>query len=138
MKIALFIFLILVYPFISFAQTTAQPASSDSVARGEYIVHHVAMCIECHTPRNQNGELLTDHYLEGAAIPVNPPSYPSVKWAVKAPAIAGLIGYTKEEGVRLLMEGITRDGRTPTPPMPPFRLTRSDAEAVVDYLKSLK
>jgi mono/diheme cytochrome c family protein len=36
-----------------------------------------------------------------------------------------------------LMEGITPDGRTPKAPMPKFRLSRSDAEAVVSYLKSL-
>jgi hypothetical protein len=50
----------------------------------------------------------------------------------------GLVGYTKQQGIRLLTEGITSDGRIPNPPMPRFRLTRSDAEAVVDYLKSLK
>lgn len=71
-------------------------------------------------------------------MPLDPPPYPNIKWAVKVPAIAGLIGYTKEEGVRLLTEGITRDGRTPSPPMPPFRLTRADAEAVVNYLKSIE
>ena len=82
--------------------------------------------------------MLTNQYLEGAPIPVNPPTYPNMKWAVKAPAIAGLIGYTKQQGIRLLTEGITSDGRIPSPPMPPFRLTPSDAEAVVDYLKSLQ
>jgi hypothetical protein len=82
--------------------------------------------------------MLTDRYLEGAPIPVNRPPYPNMKWAVKAPGIAGLIGYTKQQGIRLLTEGITSDGRIPNPPMPPFRLTRSDAEAVVDYLKSLQ
>jgi mono/diheme cytochrome c family protein len=142
MRIALFIAASLFPAFISFAQTPPRPTSSDSTAdstaRGKYIVDHVAMCVECHTPRNQNGELLTDDYLEGAAMPLDPPPYPNIKWAVKAPAIAGLIGYTKEEGVRLLTEGITRDGRTPSPPMPPFRLTRADAEAVVSYLKSIE
>ncbi|HZD39929.1 MAG TPA: c-type cytochrome [Terriglobales bacterium] len=110
--------------------------SSDS-DRGKYIVEHVAMCIQCHTPRDKNGELILSKYLGGAPIPVNPPFFPNQKWALKAPAIAGLPGYTREQGIRLLMEGITRDGRTPTPPMPPFRFTRADAEAVVSYLMSL-
>jgi len=57
---------------------------------------------------------------------------------LKAPAIAGLPGYTKEESIRLLMDGLTRDGRRPDPPMPQFRLNRADAEAVVAYLKSLR
>jgi mono/diheme cytochrome c family protein len=111
--------------------------SSDSISRGRYIVDHVAMCGECHTPRNDKGEILSGQYLKGAPIPVNPPPYPNMKWAIKAPAIVGLTGYTNEQGIRLLTEGIAADGRIPDPPMPRFRLTRSDAEAVVRYLKSL-
>lgn len=95
------------------------------------------MCVQCHTPRAQNGQLLLSRYLLGAAVPVVPPANFQVAWAYKAPAIAGLPCYTREDGVRLLMEGITPDHRTPKAPMPKFRLTRADAEAVVDYLKSL-
>src|SRR5689334_1009729 len=29
------------------------------------------MCIECHTPRDDNGDLVTSRYLEGAPIPVS-------------------------------------------------------------------
>jgi mono/diheme cytochrome c family protein len=112
--------------------------SSDSIRRGKYIVDQVAMCGECHTARNEKGELLSSQYLKGAPIPVSSPSYPNMKWAIKAPGIAGLTGYTEQQGIRLLTEGITADGRVPDPPMPQFRLTRSDAEAVVNYLKSLR
>jgi mono/diheme cytochrome c family protein len=118
------------------SHTASQPG--DSMTRGKYIVDHVAMCVECHTPRNDKGEILSGQYLKGAPIPLNPPPYPNIKWAIKAPGIVGLVGYTKQQGIRLLTEGITSDGRIPNPPMPRFRLTRSDAEAVVDYLKSLK
>jgi mono/diheme cytochrome c family protein len=129
---------LLVVGFVSSQSLWAASQTSDSTRRGKYIVEHVAMCVECHTPRNEQGELLTSQYLEGAPIPVNPPPYPNMKWAVEAPGIAGLVGYTKQQGIKLLTEGITSDGRIPNPPMPPFRLTRADAEAVVDYLKSLK
>ncbi|MGH7844781.1 MAG: c-type cytochrome, partial [Candidatus Binatia bacterium] len=113
-------------------------AGREAIGHGKYIVEQVAMCIECHTPRNEKGELLKDRYLEGAPVPVKAPPYPIMRWALKAPAIAGLPGYTKEEGVRLLTEGITRDGKTPSPPMPPFRLNSADAQAVVAYLKTLR
>jgi mono/diheme cytochrome c family protein len=96
------------------------------------------MCVECHTPRDENGNLIRDEYLNGAPVPVKAPAYPQINWAVKAPAIAGLIGYTKDEGVRLLTSGMTRDGRVPNPPMPPFRMSVRDAEAVVEYLKTLE
>src|SRR5690606_2663117 len=112
-----------------FAQDRSKPATGDPIARGQYIVDHVAMCVQCHTPRNTRGELQPREYLMGAPIPVDAPPFPDVKWAVKAPAIAGLNGYTIEQGIRLLMEGKTRDGRTPSPPMPPFRMNRADAEA---------
>lgn len=46
---------------------------ADSVTRGKYLVDHVAMCGECHTPRNDKGEILSGQYLKGAPIPVSPP-----------------------------------------------------------------
>jgi mono/diheme cytochrome c family protein len=109
-----------------------------SNARGKYFVDQVAMCVECHTPRDDGGRLLRGKYLKGAPVPVKSPPYPNMKWALKAPAIAGLPGYTAEQGVRLLTEGITSDGRRPNPPMPPFQFSRADAEAIVAYLKSLE
>ena len=115
-----------------------QAADTELVRRGKYIVDQVALCVECHTPRDENGSLKVSEYLRGAPIPVKSPPYPQMKWALKAPAIAGLPGYTEEQSIRLLMDGLTRDGRKPDPPMPQFRLNRSDAEAVVAYLKSLR
>jgi mono/diheme cytochrome c family protein len=120
------------------AQTKKEAPSAGATQRGKYIVDHLAMCIQCHTPRNDAGDLIETQYLQGAPVPVKAPPYPNINWALKAPAIAGLIGYTRDEGVRLLMQGLTREGRVPNPPMPPFRMTRTDAEAVVDYLKSLQ
>lgn len=108
----------------------------DGISRGRYLVERVAMCVQCHTPRSQTGELLESRYLQGAPVPVTAPNF-RIDWAYKAPAIAGLPGYTKQDGIKLLMEGVTPDGRIPNAPMPKFRLTRGDAEAVVAYLKSL-
>ena len=115
-----------------------QSSGPELIARGKYIVEHVALCVECHTPRDENGILKPTEYLKGAPVPVKPPPYPQMKWALKAPAIAGLPGYSEEESIRLLMDGVTRDRRKPDPPMPQFRLNRADAEAVVAYLKSLR
>ncbi|HTM10763.1 MAG TPA: c-type cytochrome [Verrucomicrobiae bacterium] len=113
-------------------------AGNPQLQRGEYLVDHVSMCVECHTPRDEEGRLLKNEYLKGAPVPVKPPAYGKTKWALKAPNIAGLPGYSEEEGVRLLTDGISRDGRLLDPPMPQFRLNREDAKAVVSYLKSLK
>ena len=120
------------------ASSQSSPLNGDNlVSRGKYIVEDVAMCVECHTPRDDRGRLIEGENLKGAPVPVKPPEYPQIKWAPRAPAIAGMIGYTEQEGVRLLTSGETRDGRVPDPPMPPFRMSVRDAEAVVAYLKSL-
>jgi len=111
--------------------------NEDGISRGKYLVERVAMCVQCHTPRNQTGELLETRYLQGGPVPVSAPPNFRIDWAYKAPAIAGLPGYTIQDGIKLLTEGITPDGRVPKAPMPKFRLTRADAEAVVTYLKSL-
>ena len=120
------------------AESTAKPSpAKEPVNRGRYLVDNVAMCIQCHTPRDENGQLLLNSYLQGAPVPVKAP--PNAKnWALRAPAIAGLPGYDKNQAVRLLTQGITADGRTPNPPMPPFRFSRNDAEAIATYLESLR
>jgi hypothetical protein len=85
------------------------------------------MCVKCHTPRDQGGRLIRAEYLRGAPVPVKAPPSPNLKWAIKAPAIAGLPGYNKDHGVSLLTEGIMASGRVPDSPMPRFRLTPADA-----------
>ena len=107
------------------------------IERGAYITHHVAMCIQCHSPRDQSGKLILSKKFQGAPMPVQSP-YPNETWAFQAPNIAGLPGYSRQEALRLFMKGITRWGQPPQNPMPPFRMSREDAEAVIAYLKSLK
>jgi mono/diheme cytochrome c family protein len=125
------------FPALAAIAQPPQISAPGKLDRGKYIVEQVAMCVECHTPRDENGRLMKGRYLEGAPVPVKAPAFPRISWALRAPAIAGLPGYTVAQGVRLLTDGLTADGRHPSAPMPPFRLTRTDAEAVVAYLKSL-
>jgi len=115
----------------------AEAVPGGQVARGEYLVNQVAMCVQCHTPRDANGDLDRTHLLQGAPMPVSSP-FPNKKWAFRAPAIAGLPGWSDEDVVSLLTTGRRLNGYMPNPPMPPFRLSREDAEAVVAYLRSLR
>jgi mono/diheme cytochrome c family protein len=112
-------------------------AAEAKIARGRYLVEHVAMCVQCHTPRDGKGELRRDAWLQGGPV-VATPTLSNLAWATEAPNISGLTGYTDEEEIRLLTTGIARDGAPPMAPMPPFRMTREDAEAVVAYLRSLR
>ena len=45
----------------------ARPAPSGEVERGRYLVHHVAMCVQCHSPRDRYGELEQNRLLRGAS-----------------------------------------------------------------------
>ncbi len=112
-------------------------ASADQIARGEYLANSVAMCVQCHTPRDARGELDRSKLLQGAPIPISSP-FPNDRWAYAAPRLAGLAPWTEEQIVTLLTTGARPTGERPRPPMPPFRMTRADAEAVVAYLKSLR
>jgi mono/diheme cytochrome c family protein len=104
--------------------------------RGRYIVENVAMCELCHTPRTDSGEPDRGHWLAGGPAQLRP-SYPSPYWALVEPRIAGRPPGTDADFIKLLTTGIARTGNPPNPPMPPFRMTRADAEAVLAYLKSL-
>ena len=120
-----------------FTNAQADEQKKDLIERGKYITHSVAMCVQCHTPRKPDGELILSEQFHGAPLPIHSP-YPNSQWAFQAPHIAGLPGYTQEEAIRFLMTGITTKGVPPKSPMPPFRMSREDAEAVVAYLKSIK
>jgi mono/diheme cytochrome c family protein len=112
------------------------PASQGEVARGKYIVEGVAMCGQCHTPRDSNGNLEQNHALEGAAVILGPPN-PDPNWPLKAPRIGGNPPASDEDMVKLLTTGIWTDGKPLRFPMMPFRMNEADARAVVAYLKSM-
>lgn len=114
---------------------TAQPAaSSANVEHGKYLVTHVAMCVECHSPRDESGTIIPGREFTGAPIPVAP----LPDWATRAPRNRGLLGYDDRQAMRLLMEGaIARDGSQLKPPMPRFRMSNEDAMDVIAYLRSL-
>ncbi len=105
------------------------------VERGRYLVEHVAMCGECHTPRQEDGTLDRELWLGGAPVPVQPPPFVAA-WAITAPRIAGLATYTDEQAIRLFTAGVARNGQPLRAPMPQFRFTRDDAEAVLAYLRA--
>jgi mono/diheme cytochrome c family protein len=105
------------------------------VDHGHYIVHNVAMCVECHSGRDNAGNIIPEQQFMGAPIPFRPP-WPN-DWAVRAPRNAGLPGYTDELAMRLLTQGaIDRNGNQLRPPMPRFRMTPQDAADVIAYLRT--
>ena len=112
------------------------PASSTKIARGKYIVEGVGLCNDCHTPMDEKGQPIPGKALKGAPTAFKPVA-PIPNWAEKSPNIAGLPGWEDADAVKFLMTGIAYNGLPPRPPMPPYRMNKEDAEAVVAYLRSL-
>ena len=106
------------------------------VARGKYLVEHVAMCADCHTPRNERGEVEQAKWLWGAPLGFKN-TVPMPRFALVAPPLAGLEGWTEQQAVTYLTTGKTRGSMPAAPPMPEYRMSKADAGAVVAYLKSL-
>ncbi len=113
----------------------AAPAGTGLVAQGEYLANHVAMCVQCHSPRDNNGDVLLSQRFRGAALPVTSP-FPNRPFALRAPNIGGLPGFTDDQIIALLTEGHATGRNAPQPPMPPFRMSRQDAQAIIAYLRT--
>jgi hypothetical protein len=112
------------------------PLKRGSVERGRYLVEGVAMCVECHSERDDAGAIIPSRQYLGGQIPTGPTW--ARDWASLAPRNAGLPGYDDAAALRLLMKGaIARDGRQLRPPMPRFRMTAEDAADVIAFMRSL-
>lgn len=117
-------------------QHAGEKAAGGDVARGKYLVESVAMCGQCHTPRDSNGNPDRTRWLQGSSLPFMP-TMPDSNWPINAPRIGGTPPADDADMVKLLTTGIWTTGDRLRFPMPQFRMERSDAEAVVAYLKSL-
>jgi mono/diheme cytochrome c family protein len=112
------------------------PASRSDVERGKYLVEQVAKCRECHTPRDDQGQLKTSAWLAGATIRIQPVARIS-NGADSAPPLAGLPSLTDAQMETVLEKGTGPEGETLRPPMPIDHLHRMDAKAIIAYLKLL-
>jgi len=122
-------------PATPHADESATTLPPGNIAHGRYLAEHVAMCIECHSRRDAQGNIIESEAFLGGPIPVAPPG---TDWANRAPRNRGLPGYTDEQALRLLTEGaIGRDGKQLRLPMPRFRMTTQDAADVIAFLRSL-
>jgi cytochrome c553 len=114
----------------------ATGAASSEIERGKYLVENVAMCAECHTPRDSQGALRKDAWLAGAPVWIRPIA-PIQNWADHVPALAGWPSFTEEQGERILEKGTGPEGEELRPPMHIYHMRHEDAKAIIAYLKSL-
>ena len=115
-------------------------ASRVEIARGKYLMQFGG-CIDCHTPGYFFGKPDMTKALAGSEVGFEIPGLGVFYGPNLTPdKETGLGNWTKEQIVAALQKGIRPDGRQLVPIMPwkAFaNLTKSDANALAAYLKSL-
>ena len=120
--------------------SVAAVAADNRVARGEYLVR-LGGCNDCHTPGYFLGKPDLSRFLGGSDVGFDLPG----TGTFVAPNLTpdnetGLGTWSKDEIITAIQTGVRPDGRILAPIMP-WRafagLTKSDAGAIADYLKSL-
>jgi mono/diheme cytochrome c family protein len=116
-------------------------AGEKEVQYGKYLVEEVAQCQRCHTPKLESGDLDKSKWLKGATLDIQPVD--TIKdWHKTSPDLtpSGRLWqrWTEAGLLKFMVTGLGPKGNTADPPMPAYKLTQKDAEAVVAYLKSLK
>lgn len=114
------------------------------IARGEYLVTVVAACIDCHTPRNEDGSLDMTRFLAGNptfidAMPGNP-SMGALPAPNLTPHETGLGTWGAEDIKNAFLNGVEPKGEALFPVMPYYvfhNMTEADADAIVAYLRSI-
>ena len=118
------------------SKSTASTASAN-LEHVRYLVERVGMCIDCHSPRGPDGQLIKEKFLQGAELPFAA-TVPMPAWAPMAPSLAGLPQYSDEQLLSLLTKSHFEDGRRLRPPMAEFAMNETDARAVITFLRSLQ
>jgi len=116
-------------------------ADAAKIERGKYLVEEVAKCQMCHTPRLENGELDKEKWMKGAVLDFQPMK--EVKgWHKTSPDLTPGSRLWSRWGeatiLKYFMTGLAMNGKPADSPMPAYKLSQADAEAVVEYFKSLK
>lgn len=116
-------------------------AQMSRLERGKYLVEEVAKCGDCHTPKGPDGQLDRSRWLKGAVLDFQPME-PVKGWHKTSPDLTRKGRLWMKWGERsllnYLMTGLTPSGKPADPPMPAYKLRADDAEAILDYLKSLQ
>src|SRR5690606_36952061 len=116
-------------------------AADDEAAlleRGEYLMHGLVACGNCHSPRDENGfiegmELAGGFVIEERGFRAYAPN-------ITPDEETGIGSWTDEQIIHAVREGVRPDGRVLGPPMgfPFYRgISDRDMQAIVAYLRSV-
>jgi hypothetical protein len=114
------------------------------VARGDYLVNHVAACPDCHTPRDAMGAPIMDKYLSGSECFVKLPNGDCLNSRNLTNDATGLKKFSDEEIKTMIRDGMLppKDGveQALNPVMPYYvfhNMTPDDLDAIVAFLRSV-
>lgn len=114
------------------------PSQKNTVQYGKYLAQ-IGHCMECHTPRDQKGQLVKAQW--GAGGQVFPGPWGESVARNLTPHESGLKKWTDEEIAKVIREGVGRDGTPRKPPMA-FgwykNINDTDMKALIAYLRSMK
>ncbi|MBL8750195.1 MAG: hypothetical protein JNK78_13600 [Planctomycetes bacterium] len=119
---------------LSAAFSSREPARTVSAENGRYLVEKVGMCWDCHSPRDDQGNIIPERWLQGAPLPFQP-TIP-MPWAPVSKHIANLPTLTDEQALEFFTKGTLPGGRQPLPPMPGYRFSEADAKDLIAYLRN--
>jgi mono/diheme cytochrome c family protein len=128
------------------APVMTAPTTPEAIERGRYLVHHVTVCVGCHSEVREEvpGEPVVEGRFGAGRDFGEIPSYPvHIRGRNITPdRETGLGGWTDGEIARAIREGVSKDGSPLFPQMPylTYGETLSDGDVldIIAYLKTLE
>jgi mono/diheme cytochrome c family protein len=115
----------------------------ERIARGEYLAHHVTVCMDCHSTRDWSkfaGPLAPGNLGGGGEIFDPNQGFPGTIYARNI-SPSGIGSWTDGEVFRAVTTGVSRDG-SPLFPLMPYhnygQMDKEDIYSIIAYLRTLK
>jgi mono/diheme cytochrome c family protein len=117
----------------------AQPAKSDLIKRGDYLVNGILTCGNCHTPKGPQGDIMDKAFSGG--LEFDEPPFKVTASNITQDKQTGIGDYTDAELKKVLRKGIKRNGVPVAMIMPSGFyeiMTERDLDAIIAYLRTIK
>ncbi|MFA6571842.1 MAG: cytochrome C [Bacteroidota bacterium] len=137
------LFVNLAYPSVAPPRQLTVKATPEMIARGDYLVHHVAVCMDCHSTRNwkyYSGPITEGTLGKGGDLFDQSAGVPGKVYA-KNITPANLSSWTDGELYRTITTGVDKKGEPIFPIMPYSSYAKMDPEdvmAIIAFLRTLK
>ena len=118
-------------------------ALESPIERGKYIVDNVAVCQDCHTPRDEAGQPIAEQYLAGAECFAQLENGSCLNTRNLTNHETGLLNRSEDDIKRMIRDGIrpAATGDQPLSPVMPYyifhNMSDDDLDAVVAYLRTV-